>query len=83
MNDILRPYLQWFVLVFIYSVSWANHLQHVWAVLELMSAHSLFLKRSKCTFVVFYYLGQIISADGVAMDGDKVRLWRHGQRRVL
>lgn len=80
MNDILRPYLRRFVLVFfddilIYSASWADHLTHVRAILELMAAHSLFLKRSKCTFAAssVSYLGHIISADGVAMDGDKVQ----------
>lgn len=62
--------------ILIYSVSWAKHLQHVRAVLELMSSHNLFLKRSKCTFVTssVSYLDHIISVDGVAMDSDKVQV---------
>jgi hypothetical protein len=79
MNDVLRPYLHMFVLVFfddilIYSTSWVAHLQRVGLVLSALRAHSLFLKRSKCSFGAFSvaYLGHIISVEGVAMDSDKV-----------
>jgi hypothetical protein len=55
MNDVLRPYLRLFVLVFlddilIYSSSWAAHLQHITVVLIALRAHRLHLKRSKCSF---------------------------------
>jgi hypothetical protein len=79
MNDMLRPFLHRFVLVFfddilIYSSSWSEHLQHVGLVFTALRAHGLFLKRSKCSFgaLSVTYLGHIISADGVAMDSDKV-----------
>ena len=79
MNDVLRPYLRKFVLVFfddilIYSASWAEHLQHVGIVLETLQAHHLHLKRSKCSFgaTSVAYLGHVISEGGVAMDADKV-----------
>ena len=79
MNDVLRPYLRRFVLVFfddilIYSFSWAEHLQHVNIVLHALRAHNLHLKRSKCSFgaASVAYLGHVISKDGVAMDADKV-----------
>jgi len=44
MNDVLRPYLRRFVLVFfddilIYSSSWAEHLQHITIVLNELRAH--------------------------------------------
>ena len=78
MNDVLRPYLRRFVLVFfddilIYSSSWSDHLRHVKLVLEAMRTHQLFLKRSKCSFgeETMAYLGHVISAAGVAMDSDK------------
>ena len=79
MNDVLRPYLRRFVLVFfddilIYRASWAEHLQHVSIVLNELRVHQLHLKRSKCSFGApsVAYLGHIISAAGVAMDADKV-----------
>ena len=79
MNDILRPYLRRFVLVFfdnilIYNSSWVEHLQHVAIVLNELRAHRLHLKRSKCSFgaTSVAYLGHVISKDGVAMDADKV-----------
>ena len=79
MNDVLRPYLRRFVLVFfddilIYSSSWAEHLQHIGIILNALRAHHLHLKRSKCSFGAssVAYLGHVISAGGVAMDADKI-----------
>jgi hypothetical protein len=79
MNDILRPFLHKFVLVFfddilIYSSSWSNHLRHVRMVLALMRQHQLFLKCSKCSFgeESVTYLGHVISEAGVAMDNQKI-----------
>jgi len=80
MNDILRPYLRRFVLVFfddilIYSQSMAEHLGHVRTVLTLLQQHRLFVKKSKCAFgsSSIAYLGHVISANGVAMDPAKVQ----------
>jgi hypothetical protein len=80
MNDVLRPFLRRFVLVFfddilIYSHSWADHLRHLRAVLTELRQHHLLIKRSKCAFGVtsISYLGHIISEDGVAMDAAKVQ----------
>ena len=79
MNDVLRPFLRRFVLVFfddilIYSASWVQHLQHLSIVLQALRAHQLHLKRSKCSFGALSvdYLGHVILASGVAMDADKV-----------
>jgi hypothetical protein len=80
MNDVLRPFLRRFVLVFfddilIYSCSWADHLHHLCAVLTVLQQHQLFVKRSKCAFGVssIAYLGHVISDTGVAMDLAKVQ----------
>jgi hypothetical protein len=80
MNDILRPFLHRFVLVFfddilIFSASWAKHLQHIRAILTKLREHQLFMKKSKCMFgsEEVSYLGHVISVVDVAMDGQKVR----------
>jgi hypothetical protein len=77
MNDVLRPFLRRFVLVFfddilIYNKSWADHLR---VILTELRRHVLFVKRSKCAFGVssVAYLGHIISEAGVAMDPAKVQ----------
>jgi hypothetical protein len=79
MNDILHDYIRRFVLVFfddilIYSSTWAEHMQHIKVVFDLMRQHRLFIKHSKCTFgsASVSYLGHIISEHGVAMDPDKI-----------
>lgn len=78
MNEVLKPYIRKFVLVFfddilIYSRSWADHLEHVKQVFQLLRTHKLVLKRSKCLFgtQTVAYLGHVISSDGVAMDPAK------------
>jgi hypothetical protein len=79
MNDALSPYLRRFVLVFfddilIYNSSWAEHLQHMAIIFNELRAHHLHLKHSKCSFgtTSVAYLGHVISAEGVAMDANKV-----------
>ena len=53
MNDMFRPYLRRFVLVFfddilIFSPSLESHLQHLRIVSELLLKHQLFAKRIMC-----------------------------------
>jgi hypothetical protein len=79
MNLVLQPFLRRCVLVFfddilVYSSSWTAHLQHLRAVLDVLRAHALHVKQSKCAFATktVAYLGHVISADGVAMDRDKI-----------
>jgi hypothetical protein len=79
MNDVLRPFLHRFMLVFfdntlIYSTSWSEHLQHVGLVFTALRAHDLFLKRLKCSFRAFSvsYLGHVIYADGSPWTAPKV-----------
>jgi len=80
MNDVIHPFLRRFVLVFfddilIYSSSWTEHLRHVHTVLRTLQDNQLFLKKSKCEFgrSSVAYLGHVISAEGVAMDKQKVQ----------
>jgi hypothetical protein len=81
MNDILRPFLRRFILVFfddilIYNTTWTDHLLHMRAVLDVLHQHRLFVKPSKCEFGAdsISYLEHIISASDVAMDPAKVQV---------
>jgi len=80
MNDLFRPYLWQFILVFfddilVYSKSWEDHLTHLQLVLKILAANQLFAKESKCHFGVqqVKYLGHSINKDGVSMDPDKIQ----------
>jgi hypothetical protein len=80
MNSVLQPFLRKFVLVFfddilIYSRSWSQHLRHLNIVLQALRDHHLHVKRSECAFATasVAYQGHDISADGVAVDSDKVQ----------
>ncbi|MCO5568033.1 hypothetical protein L7F22_021729 [Adiantum nelumboides] len=80
MQDIFRPYLDDFVLVFfddilIYPKDKAEHEGHIWKVLEILRQHQLYAKESKCTFCSpqVSYLGFIISADGILVDLEKIK----------
>jgi hypothetical protein len=80
MNNVLRPFLRRFILVFfddimIYSKTWVDHLRHLRAVLDELRRHQLFVKRNKCSFATssVAYLAHVISAAGVAMDPAKVQ----------
>lgn len=80
MNDLLRPFLRKFALVFfndilIYSPTWESHLNHINQVLSLLSTHQFYAKLSKCQFGVrsVDYLGHLISADGVQADPSKIQ----------
>lgn len=72
MNDISKPYLRRFVLVFfddilVYSQSLADHVNHLKIVLSTLAKHHLYANKSKCMFAYMEveYLGRLISGEGV------------------
>ncbi|CAI7781216.1 unnamed protein product [Closterium sp. NIES-53] len=80
MNDIFRPFLDRFVIVFlddilIFSKSLEEHAQHLRIVLDTLRQHRLYAKLSKCTFArsSIGFLGHVISTNGIAMDPAKVQ----------
>lgn len=80
MNDIFRPYLRSFVLVFfddilVYSRNETEHLEHLKQVLTVLKLHCFVANKAKCKFGCkqIDYLGHIISGEGVAVDPGKIR----------
>jgi len=77
MNDVLRPFLRRFVLMFfddilIYSSSWSEHLQHLRAVLDALQAHHLHLpysQSSNLNAIVYFLLLTKISGCHVHYPG--------------
>ena len=79
MNEIFKPYLRRFVLVFfddilIYSSSLEEQERHLSEVLKLLTHHQLYANDKKCSIrqSQIAYLGHIVSEKGVAMDPDKI-----------
>jgi len=80
MNHIFRDQLRKSILVLfndilIYSQSWQEHMRHLDEVLNIMKAHSLYVKESKCEFSMteLLYIGHIIRAQGVQVHQEKIR----------
>ncbi|KAH9698410.1 hypothetical protein KPL71_024002 [Citrus sinensis] len=80
MNEIFRPFIRKFVLVFfddilVYSTSLQEHARHLSAVLQCLQQNRLYVKLTKCSFAQssVEYLGHIVSATGVAVIPEKVQ----------
>ena len=79
MNDVLRPFLDEFVIVYlddilIFNKSRDEHVMHVNKVLDVSRKEQLFLKMSKCEFGKNYlvYLGHIVGGGELKIDPSKV-----------
>jgi hypothetical protein len=79
MNTTLHPLLRKCVLVFfddilVYSATYADHVQHLAQVFELLSQDQWLVKLSKCSFAKqsINYLGHVVSAAGVSTDPTKI-----------
>ncbi|OMO79377.1 reverse transcriptase [Corchorus capsularis] len=79
MNDVFRPYLRQFVLVFfddilVYSPSMETHSEHLRIVLQLLAHHQFYVKLSKCSFgqTSIDYLGHVIGDAGVHVEPSKI-----------
>ncbi|GKC42238.1 ty3-gypsy retrotransposon protein [Tanacetum coccineum] len=79
MNDLFRPVLRHFVLVFfddilIYSSTREEHYTHLRYVFHKLQEHQFHAKASKCVFGVtdISFLGHRISGQGVAPEAEKI-----------
>jgi hypothetical protein len=77
----LAPLLRKCVVVFIddiliYSKTWTDHLSHIRVVFPILDSQQFKVKLSKRSFAQtsLYYLGHVISKDGVATDPSKLTM---------
>jgi hypothetical protein len=71
----LRKYLLvFFDDLLIYNKTWDENLAHLWEVLDIMQAQSLYAKESNCEFGMreLLYLGHINSEQGVQVHQEKI-----------
>jgi hypothetical protein len=80
MNEVFKEYLDTFVIVFlddilIYSKFEEEHEKHLRIVLQVLRDHQLYAKLTKCSFYqrYIYYLGHIISKEGIVVDLEKIK----------
>ena len=81
MNDVLRPFLDEIVNVYLDGILIINksrdeHFMHVNKVLDVLKKEKLFLKMSKCEFGKTYlgYLGYIVGGGDLKIDPSKVEV---------
>jgi len=79
MNDILRQFLDYFVIfylddILIFSKTREEHVKHVKQVLYVLKKEKLYLKMSKCEFwkTSLVYLGHIVGGGELKIDLSKV-----------
>ena len=79
MNRVFKPFLDYFVIVFIdeilvYSKSQEEHEYHLRIVLQTLRNHQLYAKFSKCEFWLdrVTFLGHVVSKEGIMVDPKKV-----------
>lgn len=81
MNDLFKPFLDNFVLVYlddviVYNKTWEEHMCHIKKVIDVLKKEKLYLKLSKCHFgkTSLIYLGHIVSNGKLRTNPSKVEV---------
>ena len=90
MNRVFRPYVDQFVMVFIYDIlvyskDQEDHDTHLWVVLETLRKEQLYAKLSKCEFWLreVSFLGHIVSERRIRVDPKKIEVKPHDLFLIL
>ena len=88
MNQVLWPFIGKYVVVYfddilIYSWSEEDHIEHLRAVLEVLSKNKLFINFKKCSWMTeqLLVLGYVVSSEGILVDEEKVKAFEIGLHR--
>jgi hypothetical protein len=81
MDDVLRPFTNSFVVVYLddilmFNRTWEEHMQHIQQVLSTLRQHKLYANLEKLFFGMnmVQYLGYIIDENGVHVDPGKIQV---------